>query len=257
MAGDDSEIECQEMFMYSLSGDEGGTANSIKITPLIYLVDKDDGFREEMLADLSKLGLNVLGFDGAASFYRAYAARPSDIVVLDFDLDEEDGLSIAAHLRTSQSVGIILIAARDSVDDRINGLRAGADAYVVKPIGAEELAAVVVALNDRLSRGGSKNLSQTTGGSWALVEGGWVLVDGEGHRLRLTTAEQRFLRRLFAERGEAVERRALVEALGKDIYEYNYAHLDTVVSRLRRRAKKANMTLPLHAIRGIGFAFTD
>jgi len=89
------------------------------------------------------------------------------------------------------------------------------------------------------------------------VEGGWVLSDGMGHRLRLTTSEQRFLGRLFSERGKTVERRALVEALGEDVHEFNYARLDTIASRLRRRAEKSNMPLPLHAIRGLGFAFTD
>ncbi|MDQ4678691.1 helix-turn-helix domain-containing protein, partial [Stenotrophomonas maltophilia group sp. RNC7] len=63
--------------------------------------------------------------------------------------------------------------------------------------------------------------------------------------------------RLLAERGATVERRELVEALGEDVYEFNYAHLDTIVSRLRRRAKKAGILLPLHAIRGRGFTFAD
>ncbi|HEY0597422.1 response regulator transcription factor [Sphingopyxis sp.] len=223
--------------------------------PLVYLVDDDGNFREEMVLGLCRLGLNVLGFDDAPSFYRAYAVRPSDIVILDIGLDGEDGLSIAAHLRTSRSVGIILVAGRGSVDDRFNGLRAGADAYVVKPVNARVLADTVVALNNRLSR--LQIPFQPASSAWALAEGGWVLVDGMGHRLRLTTAEQSFLGRLFAERGEIVERHALVEALGEDIYNYNYTHLDTIVSRLRRRAKKSHMTLPLHAIRGKGFVFAD
>ena len=148
-----------------------------------------------------------------------------------------------------------MATARGSVDDKIDGLRAGADAYLVKPIDIRELTATVLALGERLNSPRIPSVRPTPG--WALLEGGWVLVDGTGHRLRLTSAEQRLLGRLFAERGETVERRALVEALGEDIYDFNYAHLDTIVSRLRRRAKKRNMLLPLHAVRGIGFAFTD
>lgn len=229
-------------------------ANDIAATLLVYLVDDDADFRKEMVLGLSRLGLNVAGFDGAASFYRAYSARPSDIVILDVDLDGEDGLSIAAHLRASQPIGILLTAAHDSVDGRISGLRAGADAYFVKPINVGELAAIVVALNERLS--GHKIPSQPSDPVWALIEGGWVLADGLGHRLRLTTAEQRFLGRLFAERGQTVDRRALVEALGEDAYDFNYAHLDTIVSRLRRRANNSGMAPPLHAVRGKGFTFS-
>ena len=234
---------------------EGLKQNEFAIAPLVYLVDDDVDFREELVSGLSRLGLTVHGFDSAPSLYRAYAARPSDIVILDIGLDGEDGLSIAAHLRASQSVGIIMATARGSIDDKANGLRNGADAYLVKPIDIRELAATVVALGERLQS--TRPPSTRPASRWALLEGGWVLVDGKGNRLRLTSAEQRLLERLFAERGETVERRALVEALGGDVYDYNYTHLDTIVSRMRRRAKKSNMTLPLHAIRGIGFAFTE
>ncbi|HEY4199611.1 MAG TPA: response regulator transcription factor [Devosiaceae bacterium] len=225
--------------------------------PLVYLVDDDKDFLEEMVFGLSRLGLEVQGFDGAAGLYRAYAARPSDVVILDIGLEGEDGLSIATHLRASQSVGIVMATARSSVDDRVDGLKRGADVYLVKPIDVRELAATVVSLYERLNRhsASAPTPSPTLAPQWALVEGGWVLTDGIGHRLRLTISEQHLLRRLFSERGATVERRALVEAMGADVYDYNYAQLDTIVSRLRRRAEKANMLLPLHAIRGLGFAF--
>lgn len=234
---------------------EGLKQNDVEIATLVYLVDDDEDLREELVSGLSRLGLNVHGFDSAPSLYRAYAARPSDIVILDIGLDGEDGLSIAAHLRASQSVGIIMATARNSLDDKVDSLRKGADAYLVKPIDIRELAATVVALGERLRGPRIPSVGPTPG--WALLEGGWVLVDGEGKRLRLTSAEQRLLRRLFAERGGTVERHALVEALGGDVYDYNYTHLDTIMSRLRRRAKKSNMLLPLHTIRGIGFAFAE
>jgi two-component system response regulator PhoP len=226
------------------------------IGPLVYLVDDDGDFREEMLLGLSGLGLDVRGFGSAAALYREYAARPADIVILDIGLEGEDGLAIATHLRASRSVGIIMATARGSIDDRIIGLRTGADAYLVKPVDVRELAATVQALNLRLAR--QPAITPTpTAPRWALEEGGWVLADGMGHRLRLTTSEQRFLGRLFSERGKTVTRRAIVEAMGADIYDFNYAHLDTIASRLRRRAEKSNMLIPLHAIRGEGFAFTD
>jgi DNA-binding response OmpR family regulator len=224
--------------------------------PLVYLVDDDGDLREEMVLGLSRLGLDVEGFHSAAALYRAYAARPPDIVILDIGLDGEDGLSVATHLRASRSVGIIMATARGSIDDRVNGLKTGADAYLVKPVDVRELAATVLALNQRLARQ-PVIAAATVTASWALEEGGWVLSDGVGHRLRLTTSEQRFLGRLFSERGKIVERRAIVEAMGADVYDFNYAHLDTIASRLRRRAEKSNMLIPLHAIRGQGFAFTE
>ena len=78
-----------------------------------------------------------------------------------------------------------------------------------------------------------------------------------GHRLRLTVSEQRLLGRLFRERGNTVERKALVETMGADVYDFDYTNLDTIVSRLRQRAKKTIMHLPLHAIRDRGFVVAD
>ncbi|MGJ4860744.1 response regulator transcription factor [Labrys sp. La1] len=226
------------------------------ITPLVYLVDDDEDFREEMVSGLSRLGLNVHGFGSAAGLYRAYAALPSEIVILDLNLGDEDGLSIAAHLRASQRIGIIMATARGSIDDRVAGLEKGADAYLVKPIDVRELAATVGAVHNRLNRDRTVPAPPQVL-QWALVEGGWTLTDGLGHRLRLTVSEQRLLGCLFRERGNTVERSVLVEAMGADVYDFNYAHLDTIVSRLRRRAKKSGMLLPLHAIRGLGFTFAE
>lgn len=230
--------------------------SDVTITPLVYLVDDDDDFREEMVTGLSRLGLNVHGFHNAEALYRAYAARPSQIVILDIVLEGEDGLSIAAHLRPLQSVGIIMATGRATIEDRVASLQLGADVCLVKPIDVRELAATVLALNNRVSKvHRTPPLPQSP--QWALVEGGWTLTDGVGHRLRLTVSERRLLERLFRERGNTVERKALVEAMGADVYDFDYGNLDTIVSRLRQRAKKASMHLPLHAIRGRGFTFSD
>ena len=230
--------------------------SDVAIAPLVYLVDDDEDFREEMVAGLSRLGLNAHGFHSAEALYRAYAVKPSRIVVLDIGLQGEDGLSIAAHLRSSQSVGIIMATGRAAIEDRVAGLQKGADVCLVKPIDVRELAATVVALNNRVKRD-HKAPPPPPAPQWTLVEGGWTLTDGLGHRLHLTVSEQRLLACLFRERGNIVGRSALVEAMGEDVHDFDYAQLDTIVSRLRRRAKKANMLPPLHAIRGLGFTFTD
>ena len=237
--------------MFEKESEQSGRA----FIPLVYLVDDDEDFREEMVAGLSRLGLNIHGFHNAEALYRAYAAKPSQIVIIDIGLSGEDGLSIAAHLRSSQSVGIIMATGRGAIEDRVASFQKGADFCLVKPIDVRELAATVVALNDRVNR--YINLPSLHTPQWALVEGGWTLADGLGHRLRLTVSERHLLARLFRERGNTVERSALVEAMGANIYDFDYGNLDTIVSRLRQRAKKANMHLPLHAIRGRGFFFPD
>jgi DNA-binding response OmpR family regulator len=231
--------------------------NDVAATPLVYLVDDDEDFRNEMVAGLSRLGLNAHGFHNADALYRAYAVKPAEIVILDVGLKGEDGLSIAAHLRSSQSVGIIMATGQGAIEDRVASFRKGADVCLVKPIDVRELAATVVALNNRVTTRYIDTPPSLDTAQWALVEGGWALTDGLGHRLRLTASERRILERLFCERGNTVERSALVEAMGANIYDFDYGNLDTIVSRLRQRAKKADMHLPLHAIRSRGFLFPD
>lgn len=222
-------------------------------SPLVYLVDDDSDYRDEMVSSLSRLGLDIYGFEDASALYRAYAAKPSDIVIIDIHLEGEDGLSMTTHLRAAGSVGIVIATAKGSAADRVDGLKKGADAYLVKPFEPRELAATVFALNQRLHQ--KPVASRGAAPEWSLVESGWVLSDGLGHRLRLTTAEQQMLALLFRERGKVVERSALVEALGEDLYDFNYVRLDINISRLRRRAAKVGMLLPLHTVRGLGFTF--
>ncbi|GHE81179.1 hypothetical protein GCM10019059_43990 [Camelimonas fluminis] len=168
------------------------TRNSLPDEPLSYLVDDGEDFREEIVFGPAAFGLNVRGVESAAALYRAYAAKPSKIVILDIGLDGEDGLSIASHLRASGDVRIIMATGRGSVEDRISGLINGADAYLVKPVDVRELAATVEAVGARLAMG-SRPLRPSP--DWDLVEGGWVLMNAVGQRLRLTTTEKRLLER--------------------------------------------------------------
>lgn len=219
-------------------------------SPVIYLVDDDAEFRDEILLGLSNVGLKAEGFPDALSLYRAFAVTPADVVLIDIMLEGEDGLSIARHLRNLRSVGIIMVTARGSLADRVSGLETGADAYLVKPIEVRELAATITSVSERLAWRATQSSGRP---QWALVEGGWVLTDGLGHRLRLTASERGFLQCLLSHQGNTVERDSIVEALGGDFITPGY--LNTIVSRLRKRASKSGMALPLHAVRGKGFSF--
>ena len=188
-------------------------------------------------------------------FFRAYATQPASIVIIDNNLSGENGLSICNHLRNLQSLGIIMTIDRGTNADCVRTIQACADAHLFKPVNLSELVNAVVKLINKINNNNLTSSSKPSG--WALVEGGWVLTDETGHRLRLTLSEQRLLRCLFDNRGSIVERSTIVQVLGEDIYEYNYSHIDTIVSRLRRRADRAGIQIPLHTVRGKGFTFAD
>jgi CheY-like chemotaxis protein len=97
----------------------------------IALVEDDQDLRQSTLEYLTLAGFSVWGAGSAEAFYRQFAADPVDVVVLDIGLPGEDGLGVAAMLKANPHVAIIILSARDGLDDRLLGLRAGADRYLV------------------------------------------------------------------------------------------------------------------------------
>lgn len=235
----------------------------------VYVVEDDDDLRDEMVFSLGELGFGAEGFAAAPAFYKAFALAPCDIAVVDIGLPGESGLSIVAHLRSIRGVGLVLVTARGQLEERLNGLREGADAYLVKPVYLEELAETLNALGRRLHRDRPPSTplqasvpAATSAATvkdnrilqdWRLLEGDWVLCDPEGRRLKLTTTERIFVACLFKRPGSAVSRDDLIRALGGDVFDFDGHRIDAIASRVRRKAEKQGMQLPLHSVRGTGY----
>ncbi len=110
----------------------------------VSVVEDEPVLRQELAFQLGHLGFAVETFETAAAFYRYLAVRPRTIAVLDIGLPDEDGLSICHHLRQHDSqMGIVFVTARALRDDKLTGLNAGADAYLVKPIDVDELVLIL------------------------------------------------------------------------------------------------------------------
>lgn len=230
---------------------------------VVYLIEDEEDLQEALVYSLEQLGFKACGFSTAAEFYRAYAVCRCDIVVIDIELPDEDGFSIAQHLRSASDVGIVFATARGDLNDRVRGLRGGADAYFVKPVHVEELAAALEAIHRRIKAsegsGGAQQLPQPAAprgtGRWVLKEGDWILYDPEGRALRLTMSERAVVTALFRQRNKPVDRLQLAAALGGDLENFDLQRVDAVVSRLRRKATAEGISLPLHAVRGTGYQF--
>ena len=220
---------------------------------LIYLVEDEADLREELAVSLTALGFEVQGYGDAAEFYRALVARRCDIAVVDVGLPGEDGFSVARHLHTAGGIGVVMLTARRALEDRLQGLQEGADAYLVKPIDVRELAATLRAVARRLGNAGS---APKPSADWQLAEGGWVLRDPEKRELSLTTAERAFLNCLFENRGQPCTRDQLIIALGGNTIDFDPHRLDSLASRLRRKAQEVGINLPLRSVRNTGYVFS-
>ncbi|MBM3521717.1 MAG: response regulator transcription factor [Alphaproteobacteria bacterium] len=211
----------------------------------VLLIEDDDA--------LGELLVRVLEEEGAAVQWRktvaaglAETAEDYDVVVLDWMLPDGDGLAFCEALaQRSSPTPILMLTARGEVDDRVRGLRSGADDYVVKPFEIAELLARLEALTRR-----NKRLSE--------LRSGEVVIDRLRRRctvhdqlVELTAREYELLLRLALADGATVTRSALLQDVWKMTFEPGSGVLDVHVSRLRDKLGPAASRL--ETVRGVGY----
>jgi len=184
------------------------------------------------------------------------AARRSayELILLDRRLPDGDGLSLLPTLRGIQpGVRVIVLTALDALNERVSGLDAGADDYLVKPFEDEELLARIRAC---LRRPGAEAQPP-------VVVGGLTFdyASGEataaGRSIALPRRELRLLEALIRRAGRVALREALFEAAYGDEAEVQTHALDTLVWRLRRRLQEARAGVTIHLVKGVGFALAE
>ena len=212
----------------------------------------------ERLAGLIANGLDRQGYacDKAATLEEAQtylACADYDAVILDLGLPDGDGLEWLAQARRSgRMVPALILTARGALGDRIAGLDAGADDYLVKPAEIDEIAARLRAL---LRRPGNRAPTIMTSGAIAFDT---ASRSGNIHDapLDLTRREADLLELLMRREGNVIQRGAIEEAL----YSFNDPvspnAIEAVISRLRRKLEEHGQTGRLHTVRGVGYMLT-
>ncbi len=177
-----------------------------------------------------------------------------DEVLLDRTLPDGEGLSLVAQLRTEHpGLPIIVLSARGEVSDRIAGLDAGADDYLIKPFALDEMFARIRAVRRRPADLGTEEIC--AGLLVYDITGDDVAVDGR--RLDLPRRELRVLATLVKRRGRTVMRETLEQAVYGFDDDVQSNALDSHVSRLRRKLASANAGVEIHAIRGVGYLLRE
>lgn len=169
------------------------------------------------------------------------------ILILDYRLPGENGLSIAAHVRAHSATGIIMLTAKNSIEDRLRGHEAGADFYLTKPVDLRELGASVRTLFRRLEITDQKP-------RWTVDESGFTLFAPNGRSVPLTPNELALLRPLASPSGVVVSRSALLTALGYAPDDIANRNLDAALRRLRLKVRdQTGDALPLRTVHSIGY----
>lgn len=169
------------------------------------VVEDDAELRERILLPaLQAAGFDAVGFRSALELYREWTRAPFDLVLLDVGLPDEDGVEIARHLRAlGGAMGLVIYSAHGRSADRLRGLRAGVDAYLVKPLEMEEVVQTLRNLGRRVQAGG---VGAAGGPGWSLAQRGWVLETPAGIPVNLSRNEREIMTVLAARAGETVPR---------------------------------------------------
>ena len=212
----------------------------------VLLVEDDPLLGDGLEAGLRQSGFNVDWMKDGAAAHAAMAAAPYDAVVLDLGLPKVSGLDVLGEWRRQGvDTPVLILTARDSVEDRIRGLDTGADDYLVKPFDVEELKARVRALLRR-SQGRAQPLLEHAGVSLDPATQQVRYQDGE---VIVTPMEYQLLHQLMVRPGKVVTRERLSRALygWQDRVESNT--LEVLIHNLRKKLS----TELIRTVRGVGY----
>lgn len=218
------------------------------------LVEDNEDFRAEVAFHLERAGFSIALTSDGRDIDAHLQQTPCDLLVLDLRLPGEDGLAIARRLRKSHPwLGIVMLTARGTLDDRLVGLGEGADAYLAKPVDMRELVVVLHNTGRRLS---AKPHDEQPSRPWVLFPSMLRLLSPSGRSVSLTVKELELLKLLGAARGAPVSRQALAKALGYLNPDFDNRRLEVAFSRLRQKIEEVEPgSQVIRAARGQGYLF--
>jgi DNA-binding response OmpR family regulator len=220
----------------------------------ILLFEDHDRLAMSIVKGLADFGFGVDRFACAADGLCAMKAIAYNGIILDLGLPDRDGIDVLRELRErDRRTPILVLTARDGIDDRVAGLDAGADDYVLKPCAMKELAARLRAL---LRRPGRSLGAMLTAGNVRLdVTSRQVTVSGSV--VRFTRREIGALELLMRREGQVVSKAALeggLYGLSKDV---SANAIEVLISRVRRRLDAAAANCSIHTLHGIGYLLKE
>ncbi len=228
--------------------------------PRVLLVEDDTETRAALVRELTARGFRVdPAPDGRTALERWEALRP-DVILLDLGLPDMDGLAVIARVRRDAQTPIVILSGRYEEREKVEALERGADDYVTKPFGVDELnARLRVALRHGAGSAADPDGRIITGPLEFDALRHQVRVHGEP--LELTPREFEILRVLLANRGRLVTKGRLLRAVWGEAYRDEDAYVYVHVSQLRRKLGAADPTGTLRGIiatePGVGYRVRD
>ncbi|MDH6114001.1 DNA-binding response OmpR family regulator [Kitasatospora sp. MAP12-15] len=219
-------------------------------TGRVLVVDDDAAIRRSLERGLRLSGFAVRSADGGLAALQQIAAEPPDVLVLDVSMPDLSGTEVCRRLREQGTdTPVLMLSALDELADRVAGLQAGADDYLVKPFALEELVLRLHALLRRrppavagLLRAGPLEINPDT-----------REVHRDGVPVQLTRREFELLEQLARNAGLVLTRDQLLDRVWGYDFDVRTDAVDTFVSYLRRKLEEGGRPRLIHTVRGVGF----
>lgn len=211
------------------------------------------------VADLVRRALVETGWavdlaQTAAEGARALQAARYDLAVIDLNLPDGDGLEVCRRARARGcAVPILILTARGALGDRVTGLDAGADDYLVKPFDVAELLARLRAL----ARRSAEPLPVTLRVADLELDTAALTVRRDGIPLRLTARERALLEYLMRNKGRVRSRTQIIDNVWDDSFDPVGNVVDVLVGRLRRKVDRPGMPALIHTVRAFGYVLSE
>jgi two-component system response regulator MprA len=220
----------------------------------ILVVEDERAVRDALERVLRTDGYQVeLAEDGQAALSSLARYEP-DVVVLDVMLPVIDGLEVCRRLRADgDRVPVLMVTARDAISDRVAGLDAGADDYLVKPFSIDELRARVRALLRRAGNGGDEPLHLAD----LELDPRAHLVHRGGRRIELTMTEFALLELFLRNPGQVLMRSVIFERVWGYDFGPSSKALEVYVGYLRRKLEAGGEPRLVHTVRGMGYVLRE
>lgn len=235
----------------------------------VLLIEDEDDIALCMSVVLERAGFTVTRAADGAEGLRAFHGTRPDLVILDVGLPAMDGWTVLERIRDLSDAPVLMLTARGQESDKVRGLTGGADDYLLKPVGNNELAARVQALLRRARSGVTGMGGLDTPGNTArheVFDDGYVSVNFASHEVRvggervdLTPTEYRLLGALVRHRGQVLSAETLLQLAWNDPFGIGPDRVKYSVMRLRRKlgasAGTESSASPIEAVRGFGYRY--
>jgi len=216
----------------------------------VLVVEDEQAIADLVRAYLTRDGWEITWVRSGEDALDELARHPVRMVVLDIGLPGIDGFEVCRRLRARTSVPILILSARDDEIDRVAGLEAGADDYVVKPFSPRELAARVKAIMRRVPEGSAAQGGTTLALAGVELDQASRAVTVDGARVDLTAREFQLLAALLAHPNVVLSRDRLLEAAWGGEFPGGTRTVDVHVAQLRRKLDRPEL---IETVRGVGY----